>query len=116
MVDGLGIGDVGEVVLRDRQMLAKDGIFVIIAVVNRKTGKVQESPDIISRGFVYLKESKDLLYQARKKVIATIEKSTTSGQVTNWTYIKDTIRNNLGDFLFQKTQRRPMILPVIIEV
>jgi ribonuclease J len=83
MVDGLGIGDVGEVVLRDRQMLAKDGIFVIIAVVNRKTGKVQESPDIISRGFVYLKESKDLLYQARKKVIATIEKSTTSGQVTN---------------------------------
>lgn len=116
MVDGLGIGDVGEVVLRDRQMLAKDGIFVIIAVVNRKTGKVQESPDIISRGFVYLKESKDLLYQARKKVIATIERSTTSGQVTNWTYIKDTIRNNLSDFLFQKTQRRPMILPVIIEV
>lgn len=116
MVDGLGIGDVGEVVLRDRQMLAKDGIFVIIAVVNRKTGKVQESPDIISRGFVYLKESKDLLYQARKKVIATIERSTTSGQVTNWTYVKDTIRNNLGDFLFQKTQRRPMILPVIIEV
>ncbi|MDD2274410.1 MAG: ribonuclease J [Candidatus Pacebacteria bacterium] len=116
MVDGLGIGDVGEVVLRDRQMLAKDGIFVIIAVVNRKTGKVQESPDVISRGFVYLKESKDLLYQARKKVIATIEKSTTSGQVTNWTYVKDNVRNNLGDFLFQKTERRPMVLPVIIEV
>lgn len=116
MVDGLGIGDVGEVVLRDRQMLAKDGIFVIIAVVNRKTGKVQESPDVISRGFVYLKESKDLLYQARKKVIATIEKSTTSGQVTNWTYVKDNVRNHLGDFLFQKTQRRPMVLPVIIEV
>jgi len=116
MVDGLGIGDVGEVVLRDRIMLAKDGIFVIIAVVNRKTGKVQESPDVISRGFVYLKESKDLLYQARKKVIATIEKSTTSGQVTNWTYVKDSVRNNLGDFLFQKTQRRPMVLPVIIEV
>jgi len=67
MVDGLGIGDVGEIVLRDRQMLSKDGIFVIIAVVNRKTGKVQDSPDIISRGFVYLRESKDLLYQARKK-------------------------------------------------
>ncbi|MDK2949009.1 MAG: ribonuclease [Patescibacteria group bacterium] len=116
MVDGLGIGDVGEVVLRDRQMLAKDGIFVIIAVVNRKTGKVQESPDVISRGFIYLKESKDLLYQARKKVIATIEKSTTSGQVTNWTYVKDNVRNNLSDFLFQKTQRRPMVLPVIIEV
>ena len=116
MVDGLGIGDVGEVVLRDRQMLSKDGIFVIIAVVNRKTGKVQESPDIISRGFVYLKESKELLYQARKRVVTTIEKTTTSGQVANWTYVKDNVRNNLGDFLFQKTQRRPMVLPVIIEV
>ncbi len=116
MVDGLGVGDVGEVVLRDRQMLSKDGIFVIIAVVNRKTGKVQESPDIISRGFVYLRESKDLLFQTRKKVIQTIEKSTISGQVVNWTYVKDNVRNTVGDFLFQKTQRRPMVLPVIIEV
>ena len=116
MVDGLGVGDVGEIVLRDRQALAKDGIFVIIAVVNRKTGKVQDSPDIISRGFVYLRESKDLLYQTRKKVIMTIEKATASGQVVNWTYIKDSVRNNLGDFLFQKTKRRPMVLPVIIEV
>jgi ribonuclease J len=116
MVDGLGIGDVGEVVIRDRQMLAKDGIFVIIAVVNRKTGKVQDSPDIISRGFVYLKESKDLLYQSRKKVVVTIEKATGSGKVINWTYIKDNVRNTLGDFLFQKTQRRPMVLPVIIKV
>ncbi len=116
MVDGLGVGDVGEVVLRDRQMLSKDGIFVIIAVVNRKTGKVQESPDIISRGFVYLRESKDLLFQTRKKVIQTIEKSTISGQVVNWTYVKDNVRNTIGDFLFQKTQRRPMVLPVIIEV
>jgi len=116
MVDGLGVGDVGEVVLRDRQMLAKDGIFVIIAVVNRKTGKVQESPDIISRGFVYLRESKELLYETRKKVIQTIEKATASGHVVNWTYIKDNVKNTLGDFLFQKTQRRPMVLPVIIEV
>lgn len=116
MVDGLGIGDVGEIVLRDRQMLAEDGIFVIIAVVNRKTGKVQDSPDIISRGFVYLRESKDLLYQTRKKIIQTIEKATASGQVVNWTYIKDSVRNTLGDFLFEKTKRRPMVLPVIIEV
>jgi ribonuclease J len=116
MVDGLGIGDVGEVVLRDRQMLAEDGIFVIIAVVNRKTGKVVDSPDIISRGFVYLRESKDLLYQTRKRVIVTIEKATGSGQVINWTYIKDSVKNNIGDFLFQKTKRRPMVLPVIIEV
>jgi ribonuclease J len=116
MVDGLGVGDVGEIVLRDRQALAKDGIFVIIAVVNRKTGKVQDSPDIISRGFVYLRESKDLLYQTRKKIVQTIEKATGSGQVVNWTYIKDNVRNTLGDFLFQKTKRRPMVLPVIIEV
>jgi ribonuclease J len=116
MVDGLGIGDVGEIVLRDRQMLAEDGIFVIIAVVNRKTGKVQDSPDIISRGFIYLRESKDLLYQTRKKIILTIEKATASGQVVNWTYIKDNVRNTLSDFLFEKTKRRPMVLPVIIEV
>lgn len=116
MVDGLGVGDVGEIVLRDRQMLAQDGIFVIIAVVNRKTGKVQDSPDIISRGFVYLRESKELLYLTRKKVIQTIEKATASGQVVNWTYIKDNVRNTISDFLFQKTQRRPMVLPVIIEV
>jgi ribonuclease J len=116
MVDGLGVGDVGEVVLRDRQMLSKDGIFVVIAVVNRKTGKVQDSPDIISRGFVYLRESKNLLYETRKKVIQTIEKATASGHVVNWTYIKDNVKNTLGDFLFEKTQRRPMVLPVIIEV
>jgi len=97
-------------------MLSKDGIFVIIAVVNRKTGKVQDSPDIISRGFVYLRESKDLLYETRKKVIQTIEKATASGKVVNWTYIKDNVKNTLGDFLFEKTQRRPMVLPVIIEV
>ncbi|MDD5639794.1 MAG: ribonuclease J [Candidatus Pacebacteria bacterium] len=116
MVDGLGVGDVGEIVLRDRKMLAEDGIFVVIAVVNRKSGKVQESPDIISRGFVYLKESKELLYQTRKKTIQTIEKATASGQVVNWTYVRDNVKNTLGDFLFQKTQRRPMVLPVIIEV
>lgn len=116
MVDGLGIGDVEEVVLRDRQMLSNDGIFVIIAVISRQTGKVQGSPDIISRGFVYLKESKELLYQTRQKVVETVEKATASGGMVNWTYVKDNLRNNLGDFLFQKTQRRPMVLPVIIEV
>ncbi|MDD4409409.1 MAG: ribonuclease J [Candidatus Pacebacteria bacterium] len=116
MVDGLGVGDVGEVVLRDRQMLAQEGIFVIIAAVNRKTGKIQGSPDIISRGFVYLKESKDLLYQTRKRTIQIIEKATAAGSIVNWTYVRDNVRNNVGDFLFQKTQRRPMVLPVIIEV
>jgi len=116
MIDGLGLGDVGEVVLRDRQMLAKDGIFVIIAVVSRKNGKVIGSPDIISRGFIYLKESQEVLREARKKIIRTVEKATASGGVVNWTYVKNNIKEMLGDFLFEKTQRRPMIIPVIIEV
>ena len=116
MVDGLGIGDVGEIVLRDRQMLAKDGMFVIVAIVDKQTGKVKGSPDIISRGFVYLRESKDLLRETRKKVIEIIHRATDSGGAVNWTYIKDEIRNKIGQFFFAKTKRRPMILPVVIEV
>lgn len=116
MVDGLGVGDVGEVVLRDRQTLAKDGMFVIVAIIDRTTGKVRGSPDIISRGFVYLRESKELLYETRKKVIETINKTTASDGAVNWAYVKDNIRNKIGDFLYSKTQRRPMILPVVIEV
>jgi len=116
MVDGLGIGDVGEVVLRDRQTLAKDGMFVIVVVVERQTGRVRGSPDIISRGFVYLRESKELLAQTRKKTVEIVERATGSGGAVNWAYVKDEIRNKIGDFLFTKTQRRPMILPVVIEV
>ena len=116
MVDGLGVGDVGEVVLRDRQNLAKDGIFVIIAVVDRQTGTVKGSPDIISRGFIYLRESKDLLREVRKRTITTIDKSAGSGGPINWIYIRDLVRNQISEFLFTKTQRRPMVLPVIIEV
>lgn len=116
MVDGLGIGDMGEVVLRDRQLLASDGIFVIVVVVNGKTGKVIGSPDIISRGFVYLRQSKDLLAQTRKKTINIVNKSAGKGKSVNWAYVKNTIRNKLGDFLFEKTKKRPMILSVVIEV
>lgn len=115
-VDGLGVGDVGEVVLRDRQMLAKDGMFVIVAVVDRQTGQVRGSPDIISRGFIYLRESKELLSQTRRKVINIVNRATGSGQAVNWAYVKDEIRNKLGQFLFSKTERRPIILPVVIEV
>ncbi|KPJ57129.1 hypothetical protein AMJ49_02405 [Parcubacteria bacterium DG_74_2] len=116
MVDGLGIGDVGEVVLRDRQQLAKDGMFVIVAIVDRMTGRVRNSPDIISRGFVYLRESKDLLRETRKRVIDIVNKKAGGGGAVNWIYLKGEIRNKIGEFLFQKTKRRPMILPVIIEV
>ncbi|MFH1780900.1 MAG: ribonuclease J [Candidatus Nealsonbacteria bacterium] len=116
MVDGLGVGDVGEVVLRDRQTLSQDGMFVIVAIVDRKTGKVKGSPDIISRGFVYLKESRLLLRDTRQRVIDIVEKSTGSGGAVNWSYVKDNVRNYIGDFLYSRTQRRPMVLPVIIEV
>jgi ribonuclease J len=116
MVDGLGIGDVGEIVLRDRQMLAEDGMFVIVTIVDKQTGKVKGSPDIISRGFVYLRESKDLMRETRKKTIEIIHHAADSGGAVNWTYIKEEIRNKIGQFFFTKTKRRPMILPVVIEV
>jgi len=116
MVDGLGVGDVGEIVLRDRQQLSEDGMFVIVVVVDRIAGKVKGSPDIISRGFVYLRESRELLRDTRKKVIDIVDRAAGSGGAVNWSYIKDEIRNKVGQFLFSKTQRRPIILPVVIEV
>jgi len=116
MVDGLGVGDVGEVVLRDRQMLSRDGMFVIVAAIDRQTGKVKGSPDIISRGFVYLRESKELLRETRKRVISIVDKAAGSGGAVNWIFVKDEIKNKIGQFLFSKTQRRPIILPVVIEV
>lgn len=115
MVDGLGVGDVGEVVLRDRKVLAEDGIFVIIAIVDHQTGRVRGSPDIISRGFVYLRESKELLADTRRRVIGIINKAS-AGKIVNWVYLKDEIKNKIGSFLYSKTRRRPMVLPVIIEV
>ncbi len=115
-VDGLGVGDVGEIVLRDRQMLAEDGMFMIVVVIDRQTGKVKGSPDIISRGFIYLRESKELLSQTRKKVIEIVEKTAGHTGVLNLVYIKDELRNKIGDFLNSKTSRHPMVLPVVIEV
>lgn len=113
-VDGLGIGDIGNVVLRDRQILAEDGMFVIVTLIDSKTGMVRGSPDIISRGFVYLKENKDLLAQVRKRIKFIVEQK--SSDKPNLSYLKDAIRNQVGLFLFQKTERRPMVLPVLIEV
>ena len=116
MVDGLGVGDVGEVVLRDRKILAKDGIFVLIVVVDRQLGRVKNSPDIISRGFVYLRESKELLRETRKRTIQIVNRAVGSGRAVNWAYLKAELRDKIGQFLFEKTQRRPMVLPVVIEV
>lgn len=117
MVDGLGVGDVKEVVLRDRQHLAEDGIFVIISLVDSTSGKVRTSPDIISRGFIYLRESQDLLKEVRMLTRKVIEEVTVHGErPINWVHVKDELRERIGQFLFNKTRRRPMVLPVVIEV
>lgn len=116
MIDGLGLRNVDQIVLRDRRNLAEDGMFVIVVVVNRKTGKVKGSPDIISRGFVYLRESKELLQETRKKAINIVNRTAGRGKAFNWAYVKRCLRDQIGAFLYKETQRRPMILPVVIEV
>ncbi|MDP2812524.1 MAG: ribonuclease J [bacterium] len=115
-VDGLGVGDVSHVVLRDRQMMSEDGMIVIIATLSGKTGKMIHSPDIISRGFIYMRENKELVELIRTKIKNIInEHNKTNGKI-NDAYIKDALRDDIGQFIFTKTQRRPMILPVIIEI
>lgn len=115
MVDGLGVGDVSQVVLRDRKMMAEDGMIVIIVTVDTKTGYLIGSPDIISRGFVYMRESKELIEQVRAKVKKLISDRDPKSAADN-VFIKNKIRDNIGQFLFTKTERRPMVLPVVIEV
>ena len=116
MVDGLGVGDVSEVVLRDRKLMSADGMFVIIAVVDSQTGKIKGEPDIISRGFIYMKESKELLGQTRKKIKEIITKTIIPSNDLNWVYTRNNLRDKIGQFLYSKTKRRPMILPVIVEI
>jgi len=116
MVDGFAVGDMQEVVLRDRQMLAQDGMFVIIASVNTQNGKLKKSPDIISRGFVYLRENQELLRQARIIIKKTIEDNTEGQHPINFDFVKDVVTDNLSRFLFQKTAKRPLVIPVILGV
>jgi len=115
-VDGLGVGDVGEVVLRDRQVMAKDGMFVIIMTIDRQSGKLTQAPDILSRGFIYMKGSEDLLKEVKHEVRKAVESKGKNGKEANWAYIRSEVRDQIGEFLFQRTERRPMVLPVIIEV
>lgn len=113
-IDGLGIGDVGEVVIRDRQVMAKDGMFVIILTVDRKTGKLVNQPDIISRGFIYMKGSDELIREVKHEVRKLFENK--GHGEANYALIRQTVRDEVGEYLYQKTERRPMILPVVIEV
>ncbi|MFH0712435.1 MAG: ribonuclease J [Candidatus Jorgensenbacteria bacterium] len=115
MVDGLGVGDVGEVVLRDRLTLAQEGMVVVIATLSRQSGRVLKNPDIISRGFIYLKDHKELLDEIRRRIRGILGRIPRH-QTVDADYIKSLIRDQIGQFLYNKTKRRPMILPVIIEV
>ncbi len=114
VVDGFTIGDMQEVVIRDRQALAKDGMFVIIATVNLKTGKLRKSPDIISRGFVYLRENQDMLNQARLLIKKTIEDSTKGMNPVDLDYVKNNLTDVMAGFLFTRTNKAPMVIPVLI--
>jgi len=116
MVDGFSIGNVQEVVIRDRQMLAQDGMFVIIASINTTTCKLKKSPDIISRGFVYLRESQELLTETRHIIKKTIEQSASGMKPIDFDYVKNNVAEAISKYLFQKTAKKPMVIPVIIGV
>ena len=116
MVDGLGVGDVGEVVLRDRNQLSKDGMLVVVAVLDSESGELKGEPEIYSRGFVFIKESKEFLKEINVLVREIIQKTVSKDHTTNWVYVKDNLRDKIGEFIFKKTERRPMILPFIVEM
>ena len=115
LVDGLGVGDVGSVVLRDRKHLAQDGLIVVVTTVNGETGEILSGPDIVSRGFVYVRESEDMIGRARSIARDSIERCI-KGNAREWNFLKQQVKDDLGDYFWQMTKRNPMILPVIQEV
>lgn len=114
-VDGLGVGNTNQIVLRDRTQLSNEGVVIVVAVIDARTGEPQASPDIISRGFVYMKEHQELIGQARNKAAAILKERPAKAQADS-SYLKDKLRDEMGEFLFVKTEQRPMVIPVIIEV
>ncbi|MBU9722687.1 MULTISPECIES: ribonuclease J [Bacillaceae] len=114
LIDGLGIGDVGNIVLRDRRLLSKDGIIVTVITLNKKRNQILSGPDIISRGFVYVRESEELIMNAESLVKSAVNDSIEHG-LSDWSQLKQQIRDQLGRFLYEKTKRRPMIIPIIME-
>ncbi len=115
MVDGLGVGDVGNIVIRDRQKLAEDGIIIVVMTLERGSGQLLAGPDIVSRGFVYVRNSEDLMADAQAVVDATMEECM-DNNITDWGKIKNMIKDDLGEFVWKETQRHPMIMPIIMEV
>ena len=115
LVDGLGVGDVGNIVLRDRKHLSEDGLMIVVVTISKEDGKVLAGPDIISRGFVYVRESEDLMDGA-KNVIKDVLNECEEKNIKEWAYLKNNIKENLKEYLYTKTKRNPMILPIIMEV
>ena len=115
LIDGLGVGDVGNIVLRDRKLLSQDGILVVVVTLSKQDGNIMSGPDIISRGFVYVRESEGLLDEANRIVSSTLQKLM-SEKVNEWASLKTGVKDALGRFLYEQTRRRPMILPIIMEV
>ena len=115
LVDGLGVGDVGNIVLRDRRQLSQDGIMIVVVTIDKENCHVVSGPDIVSRGFVYVREAEGLTDEAKDKVQLALEKCEENG-VSEWSAIKSTVRDSLGRFLYERTRRRPMILPIIMEI
>ena len=115
MVDGLGVGDVGNVVLRDRQHLAENGIIIVVLALDQATGELTAGPDIVSRGFVYVREADELIEDARAVVQSTVERCLDKN-ISDWGKLKSSIRDTLTDFIWKRTKRRPMILPIIMDV
>jgi ribonuclease J len=113
-VDGLGVGDVGQIVLRDRQVLAQDGILMVVLTVDKETGHPIAGPDLVSRGFVYMRDSEELLESARERVLESF--IGLNGHASDWSFVKDKIKHTLSEFLYEKTHRRPMFLPLVMEV
>ncbi|OGG26293.1 hypothetical protein A2960_04955 [Candidatus Gottesmanbacteria bacterium RIFCSPLOWO2_01_FULL_39_12b] len=114
MVDGLGVGDIGNVVLRDRQTMANEGILIVVVPIEQNTGRITAEPDIISRGFVYMKESNQLIDRAKKVITNSLQLR--KGRIMDWRYVRKQIEGNLEEFLYRETHRRPLILSVVIEV
>lgn len=114
-VDGLSVGDVGQIVLRDRKVLSQDGILIVVLTVDKETGQPIAGPDIVSRGFVYMRDAEELMDSARERVVESLYDHL-DNQGAEWPFVKDKIKAILSEFLYQKTRRRPMILPVVVEV
>ena len=115
MVDGLGVGDVGNIVLRDRQHLSQDGLIIVVLTMDSTTGEVVAGPDLISRGFVYVRESENLMDDVKVVIRKEIDRCV-ANSITDWSTIKSTIRDSLREYIYKTTKRNPMILPIIMEV